>query len=125
MIIILFFIVSAVVVFISYLLTVWVNSRKKTNRCPTLKCMNDSVPNQDCTSCLCKNKWQGSDCNICKSSCKNEGVMTPACDNCFCYGGWKGLDCSICPLVCDATQQINTDCTGCVNPVPPFDIPLF
>lgn len=108
------FSVSIASIVVIYLLVAWAIGHKKTNRCPSLKCWNDSVPTQDCTSCICKNKWQGTDCNMCYSFCKNGGVMTPACEDCFCKGGWKGQDCSVCPLVCEAHQQINADCTSCV-----------
>ena len=96
-----------------YLLVAWAMSQQNKNKCG-LKCMNDSVPDKDCTSCLCKNKWEGADCNICQSYCKNGGLMTPSCDICSCNGGWRGDQCEICGgKGCGANQEINDTCTGC------------
>lgn len=109
------FIVSIASIVGIYFLMAWVTSRQNKNKCGGLKCWNDSVPNTDCTSCICKNKWRSSDCNICDSFCRNGGVMTPECDICSCKGGWTGDRCDSCGLgPCGTNQTANNECTGCV-----------
>ena len=82
---------------------------EKKEKCDALNCQNSSVPNADCSACVCLSGYEGKDCS--KGELCSEKLLGHTCEN----GDIKGRfpDCS---CECDDPMRGGKKCNKCQLP---------